>query len=95
MSEPLADLGETHIPSFLPNPQRVAIAAFDKWCRSTTSTNEEKRAVVEALSVVFHEIHENCPYRIESIPMLIQLEDPTKGNITAPHVRPSEELLLM
>lgn len=64
------------VPSFLPNPSRILLAAMDNWALGSRASTEEKRAVLQSLVGALSEEGVACAPRVESIPYLILQEDP-------------------
>lgn len=84
------------VPSFLPNPSRVLLAAMDTWALGSRASTEEKRAVLLALVSALGEEAVACTPRVESIPYLILQEDPPANPyaVAAGDAPPLAELLM-
>lgn len=66
----------TPLPSFLPNPSRVLISAFDIWNSSSQHCQHEKAAVLRSLKIVIDEERNSNINNLVSIPVLIKTSDP-------------------
>ena len=88
------DAHQRQLPSFLPNPSRVLLAAYDKWSvMEPQPTPDEKKIVLNSLKSV---IEEDCCASpcLESVPVLIAIEDPP-ANWCGPLNSPSLNDLMM
>ena len=69
--------GRQSLPNFLPNAPRLLLRALDKWLEnSPDASKEEKVAVIQGLKQTLKEGCTNKNWKLESIPFLIQREDP-------------------
>ena len=95
MNEPKA-LSKPRLPSFLPNPPRILIAALDGWTKTRADASDaEKSAVLEALATTLKENPDRTSLRIESIPVLVRNAACDGAAPVRPCPGPSIEALFM
>jgi len=69
-------MADDQLPSFLPNPPRILLAAFDKWLSEGQYSSEEKICVLRGLTAALQEEGCSAAPSMESIPYLLATEDP-------------------